>query len=157
MIRHPTLGNIPVPPSRPTGTLGNIPRGFFEIAEPSECSDTAPAFLRGYLEPKKDYDARSFEAKTRLLVPPRWILYGGPLPTRIQALQWSDYLFFWAVRNGYIWLSEGQPCIVENYRLPWPQDSSFQWTWVREIEYPRRVRRDPSSSVVKYVWEGQEL
>lgn len=155
MIRHPQLGSIPFPPSVGTGRLGNVPRGFFEIAEPSECDDASPAFLRGYLEPRKDYDARTLEAKTRLLIPPRWMLYGGPLMTRMEALQWNDYLFFWAIRNGYIWLSEGQPCIVRSNKIPWPQNTGFEWTWVREVEYPRRVRRDPSTG--KYVWEGQEL
>jgi hypothetical protein len=159
---HPPggLGNIPAPPPRPTpGTVGSIPRGFFEIAQPAECDLSSPAFIRGMLMPRKDYDALPMVAppgqmsQTNLHVTPRWALYGGPISTKKVADEWHTYLQLWAQNNGGIWVPypDGTPCVVQSFRIKWPADSSFQWTWVREVYPPQRVAKNAAG---QYVWES---
>jgi hypothetical protein len=153
-----SLGDVPAPPFAPdeVSYLSSVPRGFFEIASADECSDASPAFVRGLLMPRKDFDAIPFEKQTQLHLPPRWTLYGGPIQTRAVARDWETYLHFWAQANGLIWVSypDGTPCIVRSSYLPWPANAGFQWTWVREVEYPRRVVRDQTSIARRYLWEA---
>lgn len=159
------LGSVPTrpPADSPMNPLGSIPRGFYEIAEASECSDSSPAFVRGLLIPLKDYEQAPVVAppgqlsKTGFYLTPRWALYGGPIATRAAARnEWQPAMKLWAQGQGLVWLPfpDGEPCIVASHRIPWPANSSFQWTWVREVYSPRRVVRDKSSVTPRYVWEG---
>jgi hypothetical protein len=110
---------------------------------------------------RKDYDILPMTApigsgqmsKTNLHLVPRWSLYGGPIPTRAQASDWETYLQFWAQSQGLVWVNfpDSNPCIVANHRIPWPPNSAFAWTWVREATQPRRVVY--SKTYGKYLWE----
>lgn len=156
------VGNIPAPPPRPTRGavgVGSVPRGFFEIAQPGECDQFSPAFLRGTLLTRAEYDALPISApppaksKTTLQLTPRWTLYGGPLESKKLASEWQTYMQFWAQNQGLLWQPFDEPCIVKSHRIQWPADSSFQWTWVRETYPPQRVIR---TSQGRYVWENPQ-
>lgn len=150
------LGDVPREPPADSeiSSVGSVPRGFFEEATPGRCDDASPAFMRGLLLPRKDYDAFSLEKKTKLHLPPRWTLYGGPIQSVSVARDWVTYMQFWAQSQGLIWVPypNDTPCVVQAHRIPWPAQSAFGWTWVREVEHPRRVILDKSTG--KYVWEA---
>lgn len=144
------LGSVPEPSP---GLLGSVPRGFFEEGTPNRCEATSPAFIRGLIMPRKDWDALDVSEQVALRTPPRWALYGGPIGSVHEAQNWDAYLSFWAQSKGLIWVPSFSPlCVVQSFRIPWPASSGFAWTWVRETEWPRRVVHDASTG--RYVWEG---
>lgn len=130
----------------------SIPRGFYETAE--ECDLYSPAFLRGVL-----ISNQQFQGVDKLFSFPRWMLYAGPFSDKQTAQAWDAYLLHWAAINQRIWISDGTPCIVKKKvssagsGLPWPPDSSFQWSWVYELEQPRRVVKYWDGYQYRYKWE----
>jgi hypothetical protein len=115
----------------------SVPRGFYELADATTFTPPVPAFVRGLLMDKHVYDkSPMFGIKTT----PRTILYGGPLQSIELAREWDQFLFFWASANNKVWLSDGVAPIVPVSWAQWPANSSFQWTWVRELSPPRLVK-----------------
>ena len=114
-----------------------VPRGFYELADASQFSPPVPAFVRGSLLSKNAFNSNPNTPS--LLTPPRTLLYGGPLASIETAREWDRFLFFWAEANDKIWLSSGIAPIVPATWLQWPSNSSFQWTWVSETGYPKKV------------------
>src|SRR3990167_6224667 len=114
----------------------SVPRSFYETHE--NCDDASPAFVRGVLVDQATWNKKGID----LLDFPRWILYGGPFATRQIASTWDEYLFFWTAQHGDVWFPADSPlCVVPNWRLKWPADSSVQWTWVFEPKKPQSVSR----------------
>ena len=130
--------------------LGDVPQGFYETTE--ACDDYEPAFIRGVLLRREQYDRMGAWQRMSLGTFPRWTLYIGPVSSRYQAIKWSEHIFIWAAQNGYVWLPFDIPCIVRQRDLPWPYSES-RWTWIYEQSAPKRVEKRWTGDQYTYFYQ----
>lgn len=129
----------------------SLPNGFYEVSSnwagsAAFCNPSSPAFIRGRLVTQAEWSVAT-NAKVAALFNnyPRWILYGGPLPTREQAEQWLYAMYFWAQTKQLVWIPDPvKPvaCVVPPQEILWPVEKPinwakiFRWAWVKEGEPP---------------------
>lgn len=126
----------------------SIPNGYLEVAadwagSAAWCKSSSPAFVRGRLVKQSEWG--TFNPNTILTTYPRWVFYGGPLPTKEVAEQWIYTLYFWSQANGLVWIPDPKkptPCVVPPQEIQWPVqkpinwNNIFRWEWVRETQPP---------------------
>lgn len=129
----------------------SLPNGYFEVSSnwagsAAFCNPNSPAFIRGRLVTQAEWSYMT-KAKVAALFNnyPRWIFYGGPLPTRTIAEQWMYSLYFWAQTEKLVWIPDPVkpiPCAVPPQEIQWPVEKPinwpniFRWKWVYETEPP---------------------